>query len=314
MRGAMICEGLKALTPTVTSRLAKRTRNPQTGVVYCSNKGWMAVAKEEKSSTSSAHSKDLGNIVQTVSDTPLETASHIPLEESDSFDPKSLLVPLLGVGALVGVVGLSAYFKEDISMFLNAFTTQVKEMGPSGYVAFAGLYIVLETLAVPATPLTLTAGYLFGQLPGTLVVSSASSAAAVIAFLIARYAVRDKVLDMAAGNKQFNAIDKAIKKDGFKFVFLLRLSPLLPFAASNYLYGLTSVETGPYFLASFLGMLPGTWAYVSAGSVGRDILSGGSPSFSPLEIGLAVTLTAVALWGAGGIAKNALAEVEEEND
>lgn len=94
-----------------------------------------------------------------------------------------------------------------------------------------------------------------------------------------------QIAGMASNNKQFAAIDKAIKKDGFKFVFLLRLSPLLPFAASNYLYGLTSIEARSYVLASWLGMLPGTYAYVSAGSVSREILSGGSASFSPLEIG-----------------------------
>lgn len=48
-------------------------------------------------------------------------------------------------------------------------------------------------------------------------------------------------------------------------VLLLRLSPLLPLAASNYLYGLTSVALLPYVLGSWLGMLPGTLAYVSAG-------------------------------------------------
>lgn len=322
MRGAIACEGMTALSPTVAGRLAKRPRKlqKQAGVVSCSNKGWTAITEADKPSSThsdSIHTKDVGNIVQTLSDTPTEpvdVTSDVTTDESTTFDPASLLAPAVGLGAIMAAIGLSAYFKEDITSFLNAFTTQVKDMGVSGYFAFAGLYIVLETLAVPATPLTLTAGYLFGQVPGTLIVSGASSMAALVAFLIARYAVRDKVLDMAADNKQFTAIDKAIKKDGFKFVFLLRLSPLLPFAASNYLYGLTSVETGPYLVASFLGMLPGTWAYVSAGSVGRDILNGGSPNFSPVEIGLAVTLTAIALWGAGGIAKNALAEVEDNEN
>lgn len=321
MKGAMICEGVTALAPTVTSRLAKKPRRVQkyAGIVSCSSKSRMAVAEEDRPLADSGSSKDIGNIVQSVHETTpivdaVQESSNGSTKESDSGGLPSLLGPAIGVGAIVGVVALSAYFKDDISTFLNIFVEQVKEMGPYGYFAFAGLYIVLETLAVPATPLTLTAGYLFGQLPGTLVVSGASSAAAVVAFLIARYAVRDRILDMAADNKQFAAIDKAIKKDGFKFVFLLRLSPLLPFAASNYLYGLTSVETGPYFLASWLGMLPGTWAYVSAGSVGRDLLNGGDASFSPLEIGLAVALTVVALWGAGSIAKNAIAEVEEVDE
>ena len=74
-----------------------------------------------------------------------------------------------------------------------------------------------------------------------------------------------QVLELAKGNKSFAAIDRAIGKDSFKVVLLLRLSPLLPLAASNYLYGLTSVALVPYILGSWLGMLPGTLAYVSAG-------------------------------------------------
>ena len=50
-------------------------------------------------------------------------------------------------------------------------------------------------------------------------------------------------------------------------MLLLRLSPLLPLALSNYLYGLTSVDFAPYVLGSWLGMLPGTFAYVSAGAL-----------------------------------------------
>ena len=75
-----------------------------------------------------------------------------------------------------------------------------------------------------------------------------------------------QVLELAKGNKKFAAIDRAIGKDSFKVVLLLRLSPLLPLALSNYLYGLTSVSLGPYVLGSWLGMLPGTLAYVTAGA------------------------------------------------
>lgn len=61
------------------------------------------------------------------------------------------------------------------------------------YGAYGLLYVLLEIVAVPAIPLTMTAGVIFGIVPGTMVVSAASVAAATIAFLIARYAARDKV-------------------------------------------------------------------------------------------------------------------------
>jgi len=75
--------------------------------------------------------------------------------------------------------------------------------------------------------------------------------AATIAFLIARYFARDRILKLAQNNPKFLAIDKAIGADSFRVVTLLRLSPLLPFSLGNYLYGLTSVELIPYVLGRY---------------------------------------------------------------
>ena len=61
------------------------------------------------------------------------------------------------------------------------------------YAAYGAVYVGLELLAVPAIPLTMTSGVIFGVVPGTIVVSVASVAAATLAFLIARYAARDRV-------------------------------------------------------------------------------------------------------------------------
>ena len=71
--------------------------------------------------------------------------------------------------------------------------------------------------------------------------SFSATVAATVAFLIARFVARDKIRELAGKNPKFLAIDRAIGEDGFRVVALLRLSPLLPFALGNYLYGLTSV-------------------------------------------------------------------------
>lgn len=276
----------------------------------------MQEAKESATSdvqdTSSEQELELSTLEKTVTKDVAEGPQSTEDVSEAGIDLESYIAPALTAGTIIGIIVLGSIFKEDIKGYLEAFVTQVEGMGPSGLAAYSAVYIFLETLAVPATPLTLTAGYLFGQTQGTIVVSFSATIAALLAFLIARYAARDKVAEMAADNKKFAAIDKAVQKDGFKFVLLLRLSPLLPFAASNYLYGLTSVETRPYVLASWLGMLPGTWAYVSAGSVGRNIMDGGSASFSPVEIVLGVGVTIAALWFVGSTAKKALDEIEEE--
>ncbi|KAJ9505254.1 hypothetical protein QJQ45_026147, partial [Haematococcus lacustris] len=198
--------------------------------------------------------------------------------------------------------------------FLEFFIGAVDEWGQLGVLAYAGVYIVLELLSLPAIPLTMTAGMIFGTLQGTAITSVSGTIAAAIAFLIARYAVRDKVRALAYSNPRFKAIDRAIGLNGLKFVTLLRLSPLLPLSASNYLYGLTSVDLGSYMLGSWVGMLPGTWAYVQAGYVGRAVFMEGEGALviNPWQVGLGLAATVLALGFVGQLAKKAIDEVEQE--
>ncbi|CAI5487857.1 unnamed protein product [Closterium sp. Naga37s-1] len=183
----------------------------------------------------------------------------------------------LAAGALiVSVVAslalLGYYFRDDISSAIDYFTTYIEGAGSGGYVTFVLGYSLLEVLAVPAIPLTLSAGVLFGPAMGTFLCSLSGTISATIAFLIARYVARDRIQDMVRGNKKYEAIDRAVGNNSFRIVTLLRLSPLMPFSLGNYFYGLTSVKLLPYILGTWIGMLPGTWAYVSAGSFGRSLL------------------------------------------
>jgi uncharacterized membrane protein YdjX (TVP38/TMEM64 family) len=98
----------------------------------------------------------------------------------------------------------------------------------------------------------------------------ASTTAAALAFLIARYFAREAIEKKAAGNPKFDAIDRAIGAKGWKIVALLRLSPAIPFSLGNYLYGLTSIRFWPYVLSSWIAMLPGTFLYVYLGHAGAQ--------------------------------------------
>jgi uncharacterized membrane protein YdjX (TVP38/TMEM64 family) len=125
-----------------------------------------------------------------------------------------------------------------------------------------------------------------------------------------------QVLEWAKGNKKFAAIDSAIGQEGLKVVILLRLSPLLPLAASNYLYGLTSVSLKDYALGSWLGMLPGTIAYVSFGDVSKTVISGqeGDLGVSWWQGGIALGATLLAITFVGNVASKALADIEATVD
>ena len=193
------------------------------------------------------------------------------------------------------------------------FIQWAKGMGPTGGVVYALFYIAGTALFFPGLPLTLGAGFLYGAVIGTLVVSPASVAGASLAFLIARYFARDWVARRLKKYPQAAAIDRAIEKNGFKAVVLLRLQPVLPFNILNYALGLTSIRLRDYMLASWIGMFPATVLYVYLGSVMNDIsdLLRGRPNSGIagrllLWGGLAAIV--VLVWWLGRIAKKALRE------
>jgi uncharacterized membrane protein YdjX (TVP38/TMEM64 family) len=191
------------------------------------------------------------------------------------------------------------------------FVRWVKGMGPLGGALYALVYIAGTALFFPGLPLTLGAGFVYGPVIGTLVVSPASVAGACLAFLIARYFARDWVARRLNKYPQAAAMDRAIEKNGFKVVVLLRLQPVIPFNMLNYALGLTSIRLRDYALASWIGMLPATVLYVYLGSIMNDVsdLLRGRPNSGVagrvlLWGGLAGMVALV--WWLGRVAKRAL--------
>jgi pyruvate/2-oxoglutarate dehydrogenase complex dihydrolipoamide dehydrogenase (E3) component/uncharacterized membrane protein YdjX (TVP38/TMEM64 family) len=126
-------------------------------------------------------------------------------------------------------------------------------------------YVAVTALSLPfAVWMTLAAGAIFGFWGGLLLVSFASSIGATLAFLVARYLLRDWV--HARLGDRANAIDAGSQRDGAFYLFTLRLIPVVPFFALNLLMGLTPIRTLTFYLVSQLGMLAGTAVYINAGT------------------------------------------------
>jgi uncharacterized membrane protein YdjX (TVP38/TMEM64 family) len=153
--------------------------------------------------------------------------------------------------------------------WITAFGAWISGLGPAGIALYVAAYAIVAVLLLPAWLMTIGAGFLFGLLPGVGIVSAGSTAGAAASFLIARGLARDRVARKAAGNPKFAALDREIGKKGWRIVFLLRLSAVVPYVWSNYAYGLTSIRFWPYLAASWAGMIPLTFLYVSLGVAAR---------------------------------------------
>jgi uncharacterized membrane protein YdjX (TVP38/TMEM64 family) len=236
-------------------------------------------------------------------------------EQQDA--PRSATGGLIMLIAIVIALFLVTTFL-PVRDWLRNFNDWVGQMGVAGIFIFIGVYAAATVLLAPGAILTIGAGFAFGLWKGFLAVSAGATLGASLAFLVARFIARGKIEVIAKGNERFRNIDHAIGKQGAKLVFLLRLSPVIPFNLSNYFYGLTGVKFWPYVLASWIGMMPGTLLYVYIGAAGRAAVSAaagreavkhGWQYWTFLSVGLAATII-VTIW-VTKIARDALKEKAE---
>ena len=146
----------------------------------------------------------------------------------------------------------------------------VESLGVLGPIAYIVIYNLATLLFIPGSLLTLKGGCLFGVFWGSIYVLIAAIIGATLAFIIGRYLSRDWVSGQMEKHPKFKAIDLAVAKEGWKIVFLTRLSPIFPFNLLNYAFGVTQVSLKDYILGSF-GIIPGTVMYVYIGSLAGNL-------------------------------------------
>ena len=187
----------------------------------------------------------------------------------------------------------------------------VASLGAWGASLFVLIYVLACVLFLPGTILTLGAGAIFGVLKGAILVLISATLGAACAFLIGRHLARGRVARRIEGHPQFEAIDAAVGREGWKIVLLTRLSPVVPFNLLNYAYGLTGIPLRHYALASLVGMTPGTVLYVYLGSLAGEIARlGGDRARTPGEwalLGAGLAATAAVTVLVTRIARRALA-------
>lgn len=201
---------------------------------------------------------------------------------------------LLWAALIAGILFAVRYFGSGP---LRELLQWISGLGSTAPLVFIPLYVVACVLFIPGSILTLSAGFLFGVVRGSMYVSVAATVGATLAFLIGRYFARQWVAARLANYPKFKAVDEAVAREGWKIVALTRLSPVFPFNLLNYAFGLTNVRVRDYVIASWAGTLPGTILYVYLGSLAGDLtrVATGGAERTPAEwalyaIGLLATI------------------------
>ncbi|HCD55045.1 MAG TPA: pyridine nucleotide-disulfide oxidoreductase, partial [Halieaceae bacterium] len=177
-----------------------------------------------------------------------------------------IVLALLGLVLAFFALGLHNYLTLDQLKASQARFADLLAAHPVAVpAAYFAIYVVVTALSLPgAAIMTLAGGALFGLGFGLLLVSFASSIGATLAFLVARFLLRDSVQQRFG--ERLRAIDRGIERDGAFYLFTLRLVPVFPFFIINLLMGLTRLRTWTFYWVSQAGMLAGTAVYVNAGT------------------------------------------------
>jgi uncharacterized membrane protein YdjX (TVP38/TMEM64 family) len=195
----------------------------------------------------------------------LQLQKNIPLEKTVNKKIVLLAVIALAVGS---------FFYFDLNQYLSLEGLKNNRDQLHDYYAgnawgmilgFIAVYIVVVALSLPgATILTLSGGAIFGAVAGTAIVNVGATIGATLAFLAARFALRDWV------EKKFGErlapFNEGFSKNAINYILFLRLVPLFPFFLVNLLSGVTQVPLKVYFFGTMFGTLPGTFVYANAGS------------------------------------------------
>ncbi|WP_336367703.1 FAD-dependent oxidoreductase [Marinobacter sp. C2H3] len=176
-----------------------------------------------------------------------------------------LLIIAAIVGGFLGLGGGDLLTLDNLQANQRALGQWIDQHLLLAVGAYAAVYIVVTALSLPgATIMTLAGGAFFGNVYGLVAVSLASTAGASLAFLAARFLVRDTL--RRRYGETVARMDRGIEKDGAFYLATLRLVPVFPFFLINLAMGLTAMKLRTYALVSWVAMLPGTFIYVNAGT------------------------------------------------
>ena len=158
------------------------------------------------------------------------------------------------------------------------------------------IYILLYTfrplILFPSTLLTLASGFVFGPFVGILYTIVASNISSTVAFFVGRYFGKDMLKDDGS-ESLIQRYARRMRNNSFETVMIMRFI-FLPYDAVSYLAGFLRINYWPFILATALGSIPGTIAFVGFGA-SIENFTGVVPQLDPLTFGISFTIFIVSI-------------------
>jgi uncharacterized membrane protein YdjX (TVP38/TMEM64 family) len=176
---------------------------------------------------------------------------------------------------------------EVVQRLLDFMTT-----GFWGALVYIGLYIVRPLILFPSTVLTLAGGFVFGPVLGVLYTILASNASSTVAFFVGRYFGEGLFKDDGSDGL-IQSYARRMRENSFETVMIMRFI-FLPYDAVSYLAGFLKIRYWPFILATALGSIPGTIAFVGFGA-SIERFDGTIPQLNPVTLGISIAIFIVSI-------------------
>jgi uncharacterized membrane protein YdjX (TVP38/TMEM64 family) len=211
-----------------------------------------------------------------------------------------------GLGAILLAAAIGSQFTGTSAMSeIEGLLRSVQSVGASGVVAVILIQILIAMSGVlPASLIGIGSGLVYGVSLGFGIATLSTMAGAILAFWLSRSLLRPIIAGLIERRSRLRDFDSMLARDGWRFVFLLRLSPIMPFAVTSYALGISSIAFRHYLIGC-LASLPSLLGYVFIGSLattGVEAISHGSSPLKWALVGLGIVATAIVTWRIGKIA------------
>jgi uncharacterized membrane protein YdjX (TVP38/TMEM64 family) len=221
-----------------------------------------------------------------------------------ALTPARLALGVALVLLMAGGLVAARLWPDAILAATEAALLRLRGMGMLGWLVLGAVQMAVAVFGVlPASLIGVAAGVVYGTWLGFAISAASTMAGAAAAFAISRSAFRPLVANLMRRRASLLALDDALAREGWRFVCLVRISPVMPFAPTSYVLGLSAVSWRDY-LGGTLASLPALFGYVFLGAIADEGLLAWQRGAGPLRwtmLGVGLLAVGVLTWRLGAI-------------